>query len=389
MGKLFSMALLAAFPTSSRAVPEQAAKLEFFESKIRPMFVKHCYECHSAESGKTKGGLLLDSRAGWQVGGESGPAIIPGKPDESLLIKAINRSGLTPEMPPKTNLSSRVINDFRQWIADGAVDPREGEALANEKETIDIEEGRKFWSFQPRRKFSSNRSIDDFVKPQAPRASADKLVRRLFLDLIGLPPTPEECREFLRLHEEQSPEKAVDSLLEDLLSRKEFGEKWARHWLDVVRYADSNGGDFNLTFTESWRYRNYVIDAFNDDKPYDQFLTEQLAGDELFPWKTDEPLTTKQIDSLVATGFLRTASDATDEGSFNKIINRFGVINEQLEIVTSSVMGLTLECARCHSHKFDPIPQSDYYAMAGIFFALAVLVVGRVGELIQLQMAVG
>jgi hypothetical protein len=359
IGTFFFTAMLAASPSHSLAVPEQAAKLEFFESKIRPMFVKYCYECHSAESGKTKGGLLLDSRAGWQVGGESGPAIIPGKSDESLLIKAINRSGLTPEMPPKTNLPSRVINDVRQWIADGAADPREGEAPVHKKETIDIEEGRKFWSFQPRRKFSGNRSIDDFVKPQAPLAPADKLARRLFLDLIGLPPTPDERREFLRLYEEKSPARAVDSLMDKLMARREFGEKWARHWLDVARYADSNGGDFNLTFSESWRYRNYVIDAFNSDMPYDQFLREQIAGD-LLPFDTPE----QRNRQLIATGFLMISPKMLTER--NKPKMHLDIADEQVDVIGRGIMGLTLGCARCHDHKFDPMPTTDYYAMAGI-----------------------
>jgi hypothetical protein len=357
--KFFPVALLAAFSTVSGASSEQAAKLEFFESKIRPVFVKHCYECHSTKSGKSKGDLLLDSRVGWQVGGESGPAIIPGKPDESLLIKAINRSGETPEMPPKSNLSQKAINDFRKWIADGAIDPREGKAPVHKKATIDIEQGRKFWSFQPHRTFSKDRSIDDFIKPRAPLASADKLVRRLFLDLIGLPPTPDERREFLRHYEEKSLAQAVDSLTDKLLARKEFGEKWARHWLDVARYADSNGGDFNLTFPEAWRYRNYVIDAFNHDMPYDQFIREQIAGD-LLPFDSPE----QRNRQLIATGFLMISPKMLTER--NKPKMHLDIADEQVDTIGRGVMGLTLGCARCHDHKFDPIPTTDYYAMAGI-----------------------
>ena len=344
-----------AIPTNA----EEAAKLAFFESKIRPVLISQCYDCHSTESGKSKGGLLLDSRAAWQVGGESGPAIKPGKPEESLVIKAISRSGVIPEMPPKSHLSKQTINDFRKWIADGAVDPREGEAPVHEKETIDIEEGRKFWSFQSRKTFAGKHSIDGFVKPQAQPASADKLLRRLFLDLIGLPPTLEEREEFLKLHQ-QSPQKAIETFTDKLLARKEFGEKWARHWLDVARYADSNGGDFNLTFHESWRYRNYVIDAFNDDMPYDQFLKEQIAGD-LLPY--DSPA--QRNRQLVATGYLMVAPKMLTERDKPKMY--LDIADEQLDTIGKSIMGLALGCARCHDHKFDPIPTADYYAMAGIF----------------------
>ena len=338
---------------------DETAKLEFFESRIRPVLINECYDCHSTESGKTKGGLLLDSRAAWQVGGESGPAILPGKPEESLVIKAISRSGIIPEMPPKSHLPKQVIQDFKKWIADGAIDPREGEAPVHEKETIDIEEGRKFWSFQPRQTFSGKHSIDGFVKPQAARAPADKLLRRLFLDLIGLPPTQEEREEFLQIYEKESPQKAVETFTDLLLNRKEFGEKWARHWLDVARYADSNGGDFNLTFHESWRYRNYVIDAFNEDMPYDQFLTEQIAGD-LLPYDTPE----QRNRQLIATGYLMVAPKMLTERDKPKM--HLDIADEQLDTIGKSIMGLALGCARCHDHKFDPIPTADYYAMAGI-----------------------
>ena len=341
------------------ASPDTVAKIEFFESKIRPVLVQYCYECHSRESGKSKGGLFLDSRIAWQVGGDSGPAIVPGNPDGSLLIQAISRSGKIPEMPPKSHLQGRVVGDFKNWIADGAVDPREGEAPAQKKESIDIGAARKFWSFQPRKKFAGKPSIDGFVKPRTKRAPADKLVRRLFLDLIGLPPTLEEQEEFARIHDGESPQLAMETFADRLLARKELGEKWARHWLDIVRYADSNGGDFNLTFHQSWRYRNYVIDAFNDDMPYDQFLTEQLAGD-LLPFSTSE----QRNRQLVATGFLMVSPKMLTERDKAKMY--LDIADEQLDTLGKAVMGLALGCARCHDHKFDPIPTEDYYAMAGI-----------------------
>ena len=344
---------------SSWAATDQTTQLEFFESRIRPVLIKHCYECHSVESGKSKGGLYLDSRAGWQIGGDSGASIVPNKPGESLLIEAITRTGKTPEMPPKSHLPPQVINDFKKWIADGAMDPRDGTPPIHEDKAISIEEGRKFWAFQPRKTFTQDHSIDEFVQPQAPHAPADQLVRRLFLDLIGLPPTLDERNEFLRLYREQSPKEAVSTFTNQLLTRKAFGEKWARHWLDIARYADSNGGDFNLTYHQAWRYRNYVIDAFNNDMPYAQFIREQIAGD-LLPYDSPE----QRNRQLIATGYLMVAPKMLTER--NKPKMHLDIADEQLDTIGKSIMGLSLGCARCHDHKFDPIPTADYYAMAGI-----------------------
>lgn len=336
---------------------EQAAKVDFFEAKIRPVLVKHCYQCHSIESGKSKGGLILDSRSGWQVGGDSGPAIEPGKPSESLLLEALKYDSF--EMPPKGKLPDQTIADFQQWIEHGAVDPRSTDTELPKETGIDVEKGREFWSFQPLRQFSDDHSIDGFVIPEAPTAEANQLVRRLYLDLIGLPPSPQEREEFLNLYHQQSPQVAVETIADRLLARREFGEKWARHWLDVVRYADSNGGDFNLTFFESWRYRNYVIDAFNQDMPYDQFLREQIAGD-LLPFES----TGQRNRQLIATGFLMVSAKMLTERDKAKM--HLDIADEQLDTIGRAVMGLTLGCARCHDHKFDPISTADYYAMAGI-----------------------
>ena len=343
------------------ALPVRAddSKLEFFEAKIRPVLVKHCYRCHSEEAEKSKGSLLLDSRTGWQVGGDSGPAIVPGKPDESVIIDAISRNGAAAEMPPSTNLSEQIVDDFRKWITDGAIDPRVGNAPTSEKESIDIEAGKQFWSFKPRKTFGSEHSIDRFVQPKAPSAPADKLVRRLFLDLVGLPPSQDQRQEFVRIYQQRSPRDAVQIFADRLLAENQFGEKWARHWLDIARYADSNGGDFNLTFHEGWRYRNYVIDAFNDDMPYDQFLREQIAGDLLPAENADE-----RNRQLVATGYLMVSAKMLTER--NKPKMHLDIADEQLDTIGRSIMGLTLGCARCHDHKFDPIPTADYYAMVGI-----------------------
>ena len=363
--KLITIVLSAFFGvgaiTASNVVASdgRATQVDFFETTIRPVLVEHCYEGHSAEAGEAKGGLRRDSKQGWLVGGDSGPAIIPGKPDESHVLLAINYSGDMSEMPPKSRLSSKVIRDFTQWIEDGAVDPREDEGSAVQKRVIDIEAGKKFWSFQPRQTFSEECSIDGLARPQSPPASADKLVRRLFLDVIGLPPTLEEQRNFQAVYSNESPGRAVEVFLEDLFGRKEFGEKWARHWLDVARYADSNGSDFNLTYPEAWRYRNYVIEALNDDLPYDQFLLEQIAGD-LLPYDTLE----QRNQQLVATTFLMVGPKMLTERDKEKM--RLDIADEQLDTISRATMGLTLGCARCHDHKFDPIPTTDYYALAAI-----------------------
>lgn len=280
---------------------DEAGQLEFFESKIRPVLVERCYRCHSTKAGKSKGGLLLDSRNGWQVGGDSGPAIIPFKPAESLLLLAINQSGESSAMPPDDRLSQAVVKNFEAWIMAGAIDPRDGhKPLAATR--IDITAGKQFWSFQPLQTSFDHRSIDEFIQPQAPIAKANTLARRLFLDLIGIPPTPDELHKFIQIYTDSSPDQAVETFTDELLSRKEFGEKWARHRMDIARYADSNGGDFNLTFPESWRYRNYLIDAFNSDMPYDQFIREQIAGD-LLPASNTE----QRNRQMIATGFLMVA----------------------------------------------------------------------------------
>ncbi|MAI31348.1 MAG: hypothetical protein CMM07_06725 [Rhodopirellula sp.] len=337
---------------------DEAGQLEFFESKIRPVLVEHCYPCHSIQAGKSKGGLLLDSRHGWQVGGDSGPAIIPFKPEESLVLLAINQSGESSEMPPDKRLSQTIVKNFEAWITVGAIDPRNGQKPPKTKQ-MDIAAGKQFWSFQPLQRSFEHHSIDEFIQPQAPVAPANTLARRLFLDLIGLPPSPNELHEFAQIYSDISPDKAVQTFTDKLLSRKEFGEKWARHWMDIARYADSNGGDFNLTYPESWRYRNYLIDAFNSDMPYDQFVREQIAGDLLPASGTEE-----RNRQMIATGFLMVAPKMLTER--NKAKMHLDIADEQVDTIGRAILGLTLGCARCHDHKFDPIPTKDYYAMLGI-----------------------
>jgi cytochrome c553 len=337
----------------------------FFEKNIRPAFVKYCYECHSLESGKTRGGLLVDTRDGLHQGGDTGSAVVPGKLEDSVLWGAINWADY--EMPPKGKMPSNVIDKFKQWIEMGAPDPRVREKLFVESK-VDIAAGKKHWAFQkPIQPAKSG--IDAFVSAKLleadtkPVASADAwtLLRRLNFDLIGLPPTLDETRAFNVFWEKDS-QAAIEAKVDELLKRPQFGERWGRHWLDVARYAESSGKDVNFTFPHAWRYRDYVFDAFNADKPYDDFIREQIAGD-LLPIKTDE----KWQENLIATGFLAMGTKGLNERSPRQF--RMDVIDEQIDTMSQAILGITVACARCHDHKLDPIPTTDYYALAGIFLS--------------------
>ncbi len=353
---------------------EQDAKgVAFFEAKIRPVLVQQCYKCHSAESSKVKGGLLLDTRDGVRKGGETGHAVVPGNVDESLILSALRHEDF--EMPPGKKLADGVVADFEAWIKMGAPDPREGQAVAGGKRVIDIEEGRNFWAFQPPKKADppkvknaawAKSEIDRFVlaelearglKP-AREANPTELIRRITFDLTGLPPTPAEVEAFTKACETDR-EGATKALIDRLLDSPQFGERWGRHWLDVARYADSNGNADNTPFPQAWRYRNYVIDALNADKPYDQFITEQIAGDVL-PFDNAR----QRNQQLIATGFLALGSKPRAQNNPNY---QMDVVADQIEVTTSAVIGLTVACARCHDHKFDPIPTAEYYSLAGIF----------------------
>ncbi len=354
-----------------------AEGLAFFEKKIRPVLADKCYKCHSADSEKLKGGLLLDSREGIRKGGDSGQAIVPGDLQASLLIKAIHYGDEDLAMPPKKQggkLSDEVIADFDKWVRMGAPDPREGMApLA--KQGIDIEKGRQHWAFQMPKKIGpprvkdarwSRSDLDRFVlaeletKGLKPVGDAEKatLLRRVHFDLIGLPPTAEEVEAFAQ---DTSP-KAFEKVVDHLLATTQFGERWGRHWLDVARYAESSGKEVNIAYPHAWRYRDYVIKSFNDDKPYDRFLKEQLAGDRL-PASDD----TQRAEQLVATGFL--AIGPKSHNTRNPRQFALDLADEQIDAVSQGMLGLTIACARCHDHKFDPVPQADYYALAGIFLS--------------------
>ena len=354
--------------------------IEFFEKKIRPVLIKHCYKCHSSESekkGKLKGKLRLDLRESIRGHGESGLiSIALGNPDESNLYRAISYLDSELLMPPKSRLEKSVINDFKRWIEMGAPDPRDGKLKQNTSNSIDFEKSKNFWSFrQPKNPIApsvkntlwAREDLDLFIldklekshlKP-APRADKRTLIRRATYDLIGLPPTIEEVHNFLNDESSDAFQKVVDRLL----ASPHYGEKWGRHWLDVARYADSNGLDENLAYVNAFRYRNYVINAFNEDKPYDRFVREQIAGDLLKTPKNESE--TEQHARKIATGFLSVGAKMLAEDDGRKM--EMDIIDEQLDTLGRAFMGMTLGCARCHDHKFDPIPTKDYYALAGIF----------------------
>ena len=343
--------------------------LKFFEQKIRPVLVQHCYSCHSVQARdakKLQGGLFLDSAEGTLAGGDDGPALVKGKSAESRLIKALKYDGI--EMPPSGKLSDEIVADFVKWIDMGAPDPREGAAPVKPKREINIDEGRKWWSFLPLQSIAPppvpgdsrvQTPIDNFViaaqvqqklKPNGP-ASKEKLIRRAYFDLIGLPPTPEQIEVFVNDSSPQAFEKVIDALLES----PHYGEKWARHWLDVARFAESGGYEFDGFRPGAYHYRDWVIRALNSDLPYDQFVRLQLAGDKLQP---DDYHAASASGFLVAGPYPGQITAKTVEGI------RYDQLDDMLMTVGGSMLGLTLGCVRCHDHKYDPLPQKDYYALA-------------------------
>ncbi|MGB0579146.1 MAG: PSD1 and planctomycete cytochrome C domain-containing protein [Limisphaerales bacterium] len=356
-----------------------AEQVTFFEQKIRPVMVKHCYKCHSQREDKDKGGLTLDSRSGLRAGGSSGYVILPGDPANSLLLKAIRHIDEDLQMPPDYKLSSRIASDFEQWIKMGAPDPRvddPGTAAVNWR---DPKLARDFWAFKvpekpslPQLKDSSwpRNDIDFFVQSKReeqgmkPVVDADKaaLVRRAYYDLLGLPPSPKTIENFSRSTDPTAWGRVIDMLM----ASESFGEKWGRHWLDIARYAESSGKEANITFPHAWRYRDYVIKAFNEDKPYDRFIQEQIAGDLLRSESKEQ-----RAELMVATGFLAMGPKSLNEA--NPAQFRMDQIDEQIDTMSKSILGVTIACARCHDHKFDPISQREYYAMAGIFLSTEAL----------------
>ncbi|MEN9572208.1 MAG: hypothetical protein RL514_63 [Verrucomicrobiota bacterium] len=372
--------------------------LEFFEKRIRPVLAERCYECHSAAAKKSKGGLTLDTRAGVLKGGETGPTLVAGDPEKSKLIEAVRYHNRDLQMPPKSRLPAEQVRDLEQWVKLGAPDPRE-EAVAQStaKRALSVAEGRRFWAFRPLREekviseevispravrataasplstqsLITNHSavLDAFINAKlaekkltpAPPADPRAFIRRATFDLTGLPPTPEETEAFVRacstIGNRQS---AIANLIDRLLASPAYGERWGRHWLDVARYADSNGLDENVAFGNAWRYRDYVVNSFNADKPYDRFVQEQIAGD-LLPAEG----TPQRHEQLTALGFLSIGPKLLAEP--DKVKLEMDLIDEQIETLGRAFLGMTFGCARCHDHKFDPVPTADYYALAAIF----------------------
>ncbi len=345
-----------------------AAAIEYFEKSVRPILVKHCYECHSGS--ETNGGLAVDTRAGLLKGGDSGAALTPGEPDKSRLIEAVRYKNPDLQMPPKNRLTPAEVAALEQWVKQGAHDPRQAVSpAATHLAGMSIEEGRNFWSFRPLTKpvvpAVKNAAwiqtpLDAFIMAKleaaglqpAPPADKRTLIRRVKFDLTGLPPTADEIAAFLA----DDSADAWTKVVERLLKSPDYGVRWGRHWLDVARYADSNGLDENLAFGNAWRYRDYVVDAFNEDKPFDRFVIEQLAGD-LLP-EADRRTKT-------ATGFLVLGAKVLAEPDRDKLM--MDTIDEQLDTIGKAFLGMTLGCVRCHDHKFDPLKQTDYYALAAIF----------------------
>ena len=356
------------------------AGIEFFEKKIRPVLTQHCYKCHSAAAASVKGELKLDTRDGLLKGGESGASVVPGDSQSSLLMEALRFEGL--EMPPTGKLSDEQIADFAAWIDMGAPDPRTGSGA---KKKLDLASARQFWAYKLPNKPAipavqnsgwAKTDVDRFLlaamekQGLQPADDADKLtwLRRVTFDLIGLPPTPAEVDAYLA----DSSSGADAAVVDRLLASPQFGERWGRHWLDVARYGESTGKERNIPFTHAWRYRDWVIDAVNADKPYTAFIKEQIAGD-LLPAANPQQHNSQSI----ATGFLALGPKSVNERNAEQYL--MDAVDDQIDVTTRAFLATTVGCARCHDHKFDPIPTSDYYALAGIFRSTETLsgVVGR------------
>jgi hypothetical protein len=363
--------VLCCSPLISIGAPED----EFFEKKIRPVLVEHCYSCHADGKKEPKGSLRLDSRAALLIGGDSGPAIVPGKPNESKLIEAIRYTNTDLLMPPKSKLSDTAINDLTEWVKIGAPWPG-ADAKTVKKQEFDVQARKStHWAWQPlsqpippsvQQKDRVQTPIDQFIlaelekrnlKP-ATTIARTALIRRLYFDLIGLPPTIPELDRALN----DSHPQAVSRLIDELLSRPQFGEKWARHWLDLMRYAETKGHEFDFPIPNVHHYRDYIIRAFNSDVPYNQLVKEHLAGD-LLPNPRKHP-TEKFNESVVGTGFWFLGEELHSPVDIHQDeADRF---DNRIDVLTKSFLGMTVSCARCHDHKFDAISTKDYYAMYGM-----------------------
>jgi hypothetical protein len=373
----WTLVWLCFFVFAGTRMSAQSGGDEFFEKKIRPVLIENCYACHAAKMKNPKGGLVLDTKAGLLKGGVSGPVIVPGKPNESLLLRAIRHNDLQLKMPPGDKLPDSVVSDFEQWIAAGAHDPRTDAVTATTTHPsgIDFEKGRQWWSFQTLRESPAARvkttawprsKIDSFILAKleanglnpSPEADARTLVARAYLDLTGLRPSYAEIESFAKDPDPKRYEKLVDRLL----ASPRYGERWGRYWLDVARYAENGDtGGNRQAYPYAWRYRDWVIEAINQDLPYDRFIKQQLAADQL-------PDNSRQ--DLRALGYLGMAPSEWKEKMLGKeLIDNLLLEewDERVDAVGRGFLGLSVACARCHDHKFDPISNKDYYALAGVF----------------------
>jgi hypothetical protein len=376
---LFVLALAACGSARGESTPGKEG-IEFFEKNIRPVLVQRCYECHSAQAKKVKGKLLLDSRAGVAKGGESGAVVVPGDVEKSRLITAIRWRDSDLTMPPKEQLSAAEIAHFEEWVKMGAPDPRTDTPVVAAAKTIDLAAGRKWWAFQPVNELPSpaagqqgwtKKKIDGFVLAEleakklspSPEADARTLIERAYLDLVGIRPTYEQSEAFAKDPSDAAYAKIVDGLLASPL----YGQRWGRYWLDVARYAEDNptGEATTPPYPFAWRYRDWVIEALNRDVPYDRFVSLQLAADVM-------PRTPRS--DFAATSFLGTGPVYHKDGRLSKdVIENLYMddFDERVDVVSRGILGLTVACARCHDHKFDPIASRDYYALAGVFASTA------------------
>ncbi|MEC9093488.1 MAG: PSD1 and planctomycete cytochrome C domain-containing protein [Planctomycetota bacterium] len=375
MCRLMYLCMVLTVPLSALHAQEKPLEdLAFFENKIRPILVAHCYECHSENSEDIMGGLLLDSKQSIRKGGDSGPAVVPGSPETSLLLESITYRNGDLQMPPDSRLPKQVIDDFRDWIKTGATDPRIVKS-SQPKPVFNLQERRHdHWAWHPLKKTREGETVDSIIleklqkiklDPTGP-ASPRELIRRMHFDLIGLPPTPVAIEAFekeFRANARQAIGRLVDRLLED----PRFGEHWGRHWLDVIRFSETKGHVTDQEKPYAWKYRDYVISAFNTDLAYDQFIKEHLAGDLLPPQEIRAGPSGIQNQSVTATSAL--FMHEMHFMAVDPLKQRWDEINAQIDVVGKAFLGITTECARCHDHKFDAVSQADYYAMAGIFWS--------------------
>lgn len=373
---LLLIALLLLGSRQLSADEPDAAALEFFEAKVRPLLVAHCYQCHSEDAEKAQnleGGLRLDIRQGIRTGGQSGPAIVPGKPNESLLIHSVRYTNKALQMPPDNPLSADQVAVLETWVTMGAPDPRAGTMTPQTRPGIDMNAARQLWAFQLPVKHNPpevNRTdwpqqeLDHFIlaaleqrglQPVRP-ATRQELIRRATFDLIGLPPTPEEVAAF----ENDREPGAWDRLIDRLLASPHYGERWGRYWLDVARYADDQGNSFLTPTPAAYLYRDWVVKALNDDMPYHEFIRLQIAGDEI-PGPADD-----YVRRLAGLGF-QSLGPQFRKGAAGEAKAKADELEDRVDTLSRGILGLTVSCARCHDHKFDPIPTRDYYSLAAAY----------------------